>query len=45
MRLIIAIAPSPESFGHSGFTGTFTWMDPKYDLVYVFLSEPYISQP
>jgi CubicO group peptidase (beta-lactamase class C family) len=29
---------SPESFGHSGFTGTFTWIDPKYDLVYVFLS-------
>jgi CubicO group peptidase (beta-lactamase class C family) len=29
---------SPESFGHSGFTGTFTWVDPKYDLVYVFLS-------
>ncbi len=29
---------SPESFGHSGFTGTFTWVDPKYNLVYVFLS-------
>ena len=29
---------SPESFGHSGFTGTFTWVDPQYDLVYVFLS-------
>jgi beta-glucosidase-like glycosyl hydrolase/CubicO group peptidase (beta-lactamase class C family) len=29
---------SPESFGHSGFTGTFTWIDPKHDLVYVFLS-------
>ncbi|MGV3502162.1 MAG: glycoside hydrolase family 3 N-terminal domain-containing protein [Adhaeribacter sp.] len=29
---------SPESFGHSGFTGTFTWVDPKHDLVYVFLS-------
>jgi beta-glucosidase-like glycosyl hydrolase/CubicO group peptidase (beta-lactamase class C family) len=29
---------SPESFGHSGFTGTFVWADPKYKLVYVFLS-------
>lgn len=29
---------SPESFGHSGFTGTYVWADPEYDLVYVFLS-------
>jgi CubicO group peptidase (beta-lactamase class C family) len=29
---------SPESYGHSGFTGTFTWMDPTSQLVYVFLS-------
>jgi len=29
---------SNESFGHSGFTGTFVWADPKYKLVYVFLS-------
>ena len=29
---------SPESFGHSGFTGTFVWADPKHDLVFVFLS-------
>lgn len=27
-----------ESFGHTGFTGTLVWMDPAYDLVYVFLS-------
>ncbi len=27
-----------ESFGHSGFTGTFTWADPKEEIVYVFLS-------
>lgn len=26
------------SFGHSGFTGTLTWADPQYGLVYVFLS-------
>jgi beta-glucosidase-like glycosyl hydrolase/CubicO group peptidase (beta-lactamase class C family) len=29
---------SPESFGHSGFTGTFVWADPKCNLVYIFLS-------
>ncbi len=29
---------SPSSFGHSGFTGTFVWVDPEYDLSYVFLS-------
>jgi len=29
---------SPESFGHSGFTGTYVWADPKYRLSYVFLS-------
>lgn len=29
---------SPSSFGHSGYTGTLTWVDPKYNLVYVFLS-------
>src|SRR5690606_13289263 len=29
---------SRKSFGHSGFTGTYTWADPEQDLVYVFLS-------
>ncbi len=29
---------SRDCFGHTGFTGTMTWADPKYDLVYVFLS-------
>ncbi len=29
---------SPTSFGHSGFTGTYTWADPETGLVYVFLS-------
>ena len=27
-----------SSFGHSGFTGTVAWVDPKTRLVYVFLS-------
>ncbi len=29
---------SKESFGHSGFTGTFVWADPKHELVFIFLS-------
>lgn len=29
---------SPESFGHSGFTGTFVWADPVNQLVFIFLS-------
>ena len=29
---------SMDSFGHSGFTGTFTWADPEQDIIYVFLS-------
>lgn len=29
---------SPKSFGHSGFTGTYTWADPENGLLYVFLS-------
>jgi CubicO group peptidase (beta-lactamase class C family) len=29
---------SPESFGHSGYTGTFTWVDPKSNIVYIFFS-------
>ncbi|MDJ1468414.1 glycoside hydrolase family 3 N-terminal domain-containing protein [Xanthocytophaga flava] len=36
--LSAAAASSAESFGHSGFTGTFVWVDPKYQLVYVFMS-------
>ena len=33
-----APAVSQESFGHSGFTGTFVWADPVNQLVYIFLS-------
>ncbi len=29
---------SRKSFGHSGFTGTYTWADPDTEIVYVFLS-------
>lgn len=42
----VAISASRRSFGHSGFTGTYTWADPDVGLVYVFLSNriyPYAS--
>ena len=29
---------SPLTFGHTGYTGTCVWTDPKYNIVYVFLS-------
>ncbi|MBD0351169.1 MAG: serine hydrolase, partial [Flavisolibacter sp.] len=29
---------SPETFGHTGFTGTCVWVDPQVKLVYIFLS-------
>ena len=34
----VAKSASPESFGHSGYTGTFYWADPKYDLQVIFFS-------
>lgn len=35
---VAAKSAGPESFGHSGFTGTYTWADPETGLLYVFLS-------
>jgi beta-N-acetylhexosaminidase len=32
------ISASTKAFGHMGFTGTAVWADPKYNLVYIFLS-------
>jgi beta-N-acetylhexosaminidase len=32
------ISASSESYGHTGFTGTMIWVDPTYDLIYIFLS-------
>jgi len=29
---------SPQTYGHTGYTGTCVWVDPKSDLVYIFLS-------
>ncbi|MBS1646804.1 MAG: serine hydrolase [Bacteroidetes bacterium] len=34
----VAATCSALSFGHTGFTGTMVWADPKNGLVYVFLS-------
>jgi beta-N-acetylhexosaminidase len=32
------LSASPLTFGHTGFTGTCVWADPKYNLVFIFLS-------
>jgi CubicO group peptidase (beta-lactamase class C family) len=29
---------SPKTFGHTGFTGTCIWVDPEFNVVYIFLS-------
>lgn len=29
---------SPESFGHSGFTGTYLWIEPENGTIFIFLS-------
>ncbi len=33
-----AVDASKNSFGHSGFTGTFAWADPDNGLLYIFMS-------
>jgi CubicO group peptidase (beta-lactamase class C family) len=32
------LSASPLTYGHTGFTGTCVWIDPKYNLTYIFLS-------
>jgi CubicO group peptidase (beta-lactamase class C family) len=34
----VTLDAPPESFGHTGFTGTMAWADPVNGLVFVFLS-------
>lgn len=34
----VAQAASANSFGHAGYTGTFTWADPDKELLFIFLS-------
>lgn len=36
---------SDEAYGHLGFTGTSIWVDPTYDLVFVFLSNRTYPSP
>lgn len=36
---------SPETYGHTGFTGTCVWVDPKSNLIYIFLSNRLNDQP
>ncbi len=33
-----SIHASQKTFGHTGFTGNCIWVDPKYNLIYIFLS-------
>ena len=33
-----ALSTSPDTYGHTGFTGTCWWIDPKNNLVFIFLS-------
>ena len=28
----------PEMYGHTGFTGTCVWVDPAWNIIYIFLS-------
>lgn len=32
------LSASPQTFGHTGFTGICVWCDPKYNLLFIFLS-------
>ncbi len=32
------LSASPQTFGHTGYTGTCIWVDPKYKLIFIFLS-------
>lgn len=34
----ISLYASSKTFGHTGFTGTSMWVDPEFNLVFVFLS-------
>jgi CubicO group peptidase (beta-lactamase class C family) len=33
-----SLKASPKTYGHTGFTGTCLWIDPEFNLVYIFLS-------
>ena len=33
-----SLSASPQTFGHTGYTGTCVWADPTYNMLFVFLS-------
>ena len=35
---------SDQTFGHTGFTGTCVWADPKYNLIYIFFIQQNLPQ-
>ena len=35
---VTSMYASQRTFGHTGFTGTCIWMDPEFNVVYIFLS-------
>lgn len=36
---------SPETYGHTGYTGTCVWIDPEHQLIYIFLSNRLYPSP
>ncbi|WEK36584.1 MAG: glycoside hydrolase family 3 N-terminal domain-containing protein [Candidatus Pseudobacter hemicellulosilyticus] len=38
-----AASASPRTYGHTGFTGTCVWIDPEYNLTFIFLSNRVLS--
>lgn len=38
IKTSVAKLASPDSFGHSGYTGTLIWADPEYELIFIFLA-------
>lgn len=37
-RSPVPASTSPLAFGHSGYTGTYVWVDPQEDLLFIFFS-------
>lgn len=35
---VVSPNASPDSYGHTGFTGNVVWVDPKEELIFIFLS-------
>ncbi len=37
-RTYVARSATPSSYGHTGYTGTYFWIDPAYDLIFILLT-------